>query len=47
MSDRIDIVRYGMLLDTPDRRSDEYRYHSSSGLDRHHDRHQYHPYKGE
>ena len=32
------------LLDTPDRSGDEYKYYSSSGSDRHHDLHRYHPY---
>ena len=42
--DRDDTVRYGKLLDTPNRRGDEYMYHSSFGLDIHHDCHQFHPY---
>jgi len=44
-SDRSDIVRDGRLLDTPERRGDEYRYYSSYGSDRHHDHHHYHPYR--
>ena len=33
------------LLDTPDRRGDEYKYYSSSSLDKHHDHHHYHLYR--
>ena len=40
------MVRNGRLLDTPYRRGDEKRYYSSFGSDGHHDRHHYHPYKG-
>ena len=39
------MVRDHRLLDTSDRRGDEYKYYSSSGSDRHHDRHRYHPYR--
>jgi len=35
----------GMFLDTSNRRGDEYKYYSSSGSDRNHDRHHYHPYR--
>ena len=38
-------MRYGRLLDTLDRRGDQYRYYSSSGFDGHHDCHHYHPYR--
>jgi len=38
-------MRDGGLLDTLDRRRDGYMYYSSSGSNRHHDRHRYHPYK--
>ena len=38
-------MRDGRLLDTQDRRADEYKYYSSSGSDMHHDRHCYHPYR--
>jgi len=38
-------VRDGGLLDTPDRRGDEYRYYSSFGSGRNHDSHDYHPYR--
>ena len=44
-SDRDDMVRDGILLDTPDGRGDIHMYHSSSGSDKHHDRHHYHPYR--
>jgi len=44
-SDRSEIVRDGRLLDTPERRGNEYKYYSSSGYDRHHDHHCYHPYR--
>ena len=44
-SDISDMVRDGRLLDTSDRRGDGCMYYSSSGFDRHHDRHHYHPYK--
>ena len=43
--DRYDTIRYGMLLDAPNRRDDGHRYYSSSRLDRHHDHHRYHPYQ--
>jgi len=45
MSDRDDMVRDGRLLDTPDRRGDASMYYYSSGFDKHHDRHRYHPYR--
>lgn len=38
-------MKDGRLLDTLDRRGDEYMYYSSSGSDRHHDHHRYHPYR--
>ena len=44
-SHRSNIVRDGNLTDTLDRRVEEYRYNSSSGYDRHHDCHHYHPYR--
>ena len=43
--DRSNLVRYGRLLDTPNRRGDEYRFYASFGSDRHHDRQLYLPYK--
>lgn len=45
MSEISDIVRDGRLLDTLDRRGDEYRYYYSSCSDRHHDHNRYHPYR--
>lgn len=45
MLDIYDMVRDDRLLDTPERRDDEYRYYSSYCSDRHHDRHCYHPYR--
>ena len=45
MSDKSDTVRDGMLLDTPNRRGDGYRYYSSYGSDKHHDRYCYHHYR--
>jgi len=39
------MVRDGKLLDNLDRRGDGHRYHSSSGSDRHYDRHPYPPYR--
>lgn len=44
-SDREDIVKYGRLLETPNRQGDIPNYHSSFGSDRHHDSHRYHPYR--
>lgn len=38
-------MRDRRLLDTLDRRGDEYRYYSSIGFDMHHDHHRYDPYK--
>jgi len=38
-------MRDGRLLDTPDRRGNEYKYYSSSSFDIHHDRYRYHPYR--
>jgi len=38
-------VRDDRLLDTPDRRGGGDTYYSSSGFDRHHDHHCYHPYR--
>ena len=38
-------MRDGRLLDTSNKRGDEHGHYCSSGLDRHYDRHRYHPYK--
>jgi len=38
-------LRDGKFLDALNRRGDEYKYYSSFGYDRHHDRHCYHPYR--
>jgi len=43
-SDRFDTIRDGRMMHTLDRRGDRHRYYSSSGSDRHHDRHHCHPY---
>ena len=44
--DRWDIVRGGKLLDTPDRRTSMYGYHSSSSSRKHHhSHHRHHPYR--
>ena len=45
-SDRSDTVRDGRLLDTLNRKDDEYMYHCSSGSYKHHGHHWYHPYRG-
>jgi len=37
-------MRDRRLLDTPDRRGDEYQYYYSFGSNRRHDCHRYHPY---
>lgn len=39
-----DLIKDGMLLDTLDRRGNEYKYYSSSSSSRHYGRHHYHPY---
>ena len=38
-------IRDVSVLDIPNRRSDRHMYYSSSGSDRHHGRHRYHPYR--
>ena len=38
-------VKDGKLLDTSDRRGDRHRYYSSSGSNKHRDRHRHHPYR--
>lgn len=40
-----DTVRYGKLLDTPNRRGDGHRCYSCSSSDRHYDWNGYHPYR--
>lgn len=40
-----DTIRYGRFLDIPDRRGSGYEFYSSSGLDRYHGHHRYHPYR--
>ena len=46
MLDRGDTIRGGISLDTPDRRTDRYGYHSSSSSMRHHHHHhRHHPYR--
>jgi len=43
--DRDDTDRDGIFLDTLERRSSGHGHYSSSGLDRYHGHHHYHPYK--
>ena len=45
-SDRDGMIKDGMSLDTPDRRSDGRKYFSSFGSNMHDDQHHYHPYRG-
>ena len=44
-SDKDDTVRDGRFLDTHDRKGSGYRFYSSSGSDRYHGHHHYHPYR--
>lgn len=45
MSERYDMIRDDRLFDTLDRRGVGHMYYSSSGSQRYHDRHHYHPYQ--
>jgi len=45
MLDKDDTVIEGRLLDTHNRRGSSYRFYSSSGSDRYHGHHSYHPYR--
>ena len=43
--DRLDMIRDGRMLETPNKRSDRYMYYYSSCYDNNHDHHRYHPYR--
>lgn len=43
--DRFDRIKDVRLLHTPNRRGVGHMYYSSSGSERHHDPHRYHPYR--
>jgi len=45
MKDIYDTVRDGRLMDTPDRKRNEYNYYSSFGSNRHHHHHHHHRYR--
>jgi len=44
-SARDDTIKDGWFLDTPDRKGDGHRFYSSSGSDKYHGYHFYHPYR--